>query len=859
MLDLTEYRQAPTQAPGNPSQCKGYATAYADLERQLLREFEGRAEGADRYRKFGDLLARDIAKNKGAYPDKLEEVLSHPVILGDREVSWLKGLSRANLDNYENNAWKREVYNSNYKTRGNNYVELADISERYHLENETVIAFDQRTKEEITDKFLGKGRIDWQVKDLNCLDLANYDDIDNVPKRGIVALKSAPGTGKTKGWILNHIKRTKPPRVLYVSMRRSIIDSFCVTAEAQGIHFTNYQSIESGYGEHDYLAICIDSLRKLFEDGYFKHYPLIIFDECESMFNENLLKDPKIGSNIERLVKASESAHFLDADFTDMVSGMALYNLAQSSHIDSIYYQNHADYMKGMEVYTLPSPEQAFQKVQESLEEGKLVYLHYDQANKRKKLKAVKEYFQEQFPNITVEAYCADENDDDLKLLKTDANKFLEPRILREDKPLRLLIVTGWAERGWDVTNPKFKFDLTVGIYEGNYKSGEDIAQALRRPRFTDEHWVYIKRQYEYTRTRAVKDAQEVAIAGYSKIEKHFSEDVYDRAKERALIIKANMAYHFQIICEERGAIYEEVTIDIGNKIRKLISELALTEEENEIVDRYKDDYKRAIFLERYCENLDLFNDTSEPLSEKIIKNMEFEEFKELFIRDIDIREDEIQEILYLWSLDQERRRIHNLKDNWVAVLKGLLCDEIDKLIRTSGITPAQSLISFHQDRDVSEIELILDKDTIEPIRHYLQAIMETETNSYFFLKKHKTQPYVWLEHFFQRLDFDAQLIQNKAKLQVKKEIISYYKEKGLLKGISKVGAQTVFIDGRIAEKISDRQKLLDIELDWLRADKKSLVIKKKRYQHSATFHKFSKFSRASKPRLEFFKENASD
>jgi len=630
-------------------------------------------------------------------------------------------------------------------------------------------------------------------------------------------------------------------------MRRSIIDSLCETAKAQGIHFTNYQSIESDYGEQDYLAICVDSLWKLFKGGYFKHYPLIIFDECESMFNENLLKDPTIGSNIERLVKKSETAHFLDADFTDMVSGMALYNLAQSSHIDSIYYQNHADYMKGMDVYTLPSAEQAFQKVQESLEKGKLVYLHYDQANKKKKLKAVKAYFQEQFPEITVEAYCADENDDDLKLLKTDANKFLEPRILREDKPLRLLIVTGWAERGWEVTNPKFKFDLTVGIYEGNYKSGEDIAQALRRPRFTDEHWVYIDRQFKYTTRRAVKNAQEIAIEGYSKIEKHFTEDVYDRAKERALIIKENMAYHFKIICEERGANYEEVKILIGNTIGKLIRELALHEEDNEIVDRYKDKYKRNLFLDKYFRK------------ENLEETITFEEFKELFIRDRDIREDEIQEILYLWSLDEGRRRTHNRKDNWVAVLKGALCDEIDKLIRTSGITPAQSLISFHQDRGVSEIELILDKEKIEPIRHYLQSIMETETNSYFFLKKHRTQPYVWLEHFFQRLDFDAELIQTRARSQVKKEIIAYYKEKGLLKGISKVGEQTVFIDGRIAEKISDRQRLWDVELDWLRADKKSLVIKKKHYQHTTTFNKFSKFYRASKPGLEFFKENASD
>ena len=859
MLDLTEYRQRTTEPPGNPSQCKGYATAYADLERQLLREFEGRTEGADRYGKFGDLLARDILKNKGAYPEKLEAILSHPVILGDRDVSWLKGVTRSNLENYNKNAWKRDVYLSNYKTRGQNYEYLAGISERYNLDDDTVIAYDQKTKEEITDKFLGKGRIDWKIVKLNCLDLANYDEIDSVPEKGIVALKSAPGTGKTKGWILNHIKRAKPPRVLYVSMRRSIIDSFCVTAEAQGINFTNYQSIESDYGEQDYLAICVNSLWKLFKGGYFKHYPLIIFDECESMFNENLLKDPKIGSNIERLVKKSESAHFLDADFTDMVSGMALYNLAQSSHIDSIYYQNHADYMKGMDVYTLPSAEQAFQKVHESLEEGKIVYLHYDQANKKKKLKAVKAYFQEQFPEITVEAYCADENDDDLKLLKTDANKFLEPRILREDKPLRLLIVTGWAERGWDVTNPKFKFDLTVGIYEGNYKSGEDIAQALRRPRFTDEHYVYIDRQSKYTPMRAVKDAQEVAIEGYSKIEKHFSEDVYDRAKERALIIKENMAYHFQIICEGRGAIYEETNITIGNTIRKLITELALQEEEDEIVDRYEDEYKREVFLERYCESLYLFNDESAPLSEKLMENMKFEEFKDLFIRDRDIREDEIQEILYLWSLDEGRRRTHNRKDNWVAVLKGALCDEIDKLIRTSGITPAQSLISFHQDTGVSEIELILDKEKIEPVRHYLQAIMETETNSYFFLKKHRTQPYVWLEHFFQRLDFDAELIQTRARSQVKKEIIAYYKEKGLLKGISKVGEQTVFIDGRIAEKISDSQRLCDVELDWLRADKKSLVIKKKHYQHTTTFHKFSKFYRASKPGLEFFKENASD
>lgn len=851
MLDISSFEKTRASHSGNPNQCKGYATAYADLERQLLREFaEVSPEigvGANRYRKFGDLLARDIAKNKGAYPEKLEAILSHPVILGDRDVSWLKGVTRSNLENYNKNAWKREVFNSNYRTRGNNYEYLANISERYNLNEDTVLEYDQRTKEQITEAFLGKGRIDWKILKLNCLDLANYDEIDNVPEQGIVALKSAPGTGKTKGWILNHIERTNPPRVLYVSMRRSIIDSFCETSEAQGIHFTNYQSIESDYGEQDYLAICVDSLWKLFKGGYFKHYPLIIFDECESMFNENQLKDPTIGSNIERLVKKAHSAHFLDADFTDTVSGLALYNLAQSSHIDAIYYENYADYMRGMDVYTLPSAEQAFQKVQESLEEGKLVYLHYDQANKRKKLEAVKAYFQDMFPDITVEAYCADENNADLKLLKANANKFLEPRILREDKPLKLLIVTGWAEKGWDITNPKFKFDLTVGIYEGNYKSGQDIAQALRRPRFTDEHWVYLERKYNYTPRNAVKNAQEIAIEGYSEIEKHFSEELYDRAKERALIIKENMAYHFKIICEERGANYEEVKIVIGNKIRKLISELALMEEENEIVERYRDDYKRNLFLEKYFGK------------ENLAETITFEEFKELFIRDRDLREDEIQEILYLWSLDEGRRANHNRKENWVAVLKGYLCDEIDKLIQTSGITPAQSLISFHQDRHISEIELILDKKTIEPVRHYLQAILETETNSYFFQKKHRTQPYVWLEHFFQRLDFDAELIQTRARSQVKKEIISYYKERGLLKGISKIGEQTRSIDIQIAEKIEGRGELKEIEKDWLRADKKSLVIKKKRYPHSETTLRFSKFYIASRPGLEFLSENASD
>ena len=73
------------------------------------------------------------------------------------------------------------------------------------------------------------------------------------------------------------------------------------------------------------------------------------------------------------------------------------------------------------------------------------------------------------------------------------------------------------------------------------------------------------------------------------------------------------------------------------------------------------------------------------------------------------------------------------------------------------------------------------------------------------------------------------------------------------------MGEQTVFIDGRIAEKISDSQRLCDVELDWLRADKKSLVIKKKQYPHTETALRFSKFYRASKPGLEFFKENASD
>ena len=814
-----------------PRKLAHLSNEYKALEKELENKYKGFPSEAGRNETFKSLIDRDIKKNRGAYPRQLKKILLNPIILGEWAESEIESIIKSYQGYYLENDAERQIFISNERTRGDNSEGLAEISKKYGISLKAIKAIDQEKKSQIKDRYLGKSlkKLSWEVKHISCLDLNEYQEMDEIPKQGIIALKSGCGTGKTTGWVKRYIDQVNPGRVLYVTQLKATIDPFVRTLREAGHSFYNYQSIDSDsaehYQAHDYLAITDKSLNKLFKGArQYKPYDLVIIDECEKVFSENTKENSRIASNLERVTLDATATLVLDADISEVVTGWGIEHLATIGNLRSYLYINSADYMEGMTVKTLPSQEQALQVVDNALAEGQSVYLYLDVADKKKHFTAIKKHFQKKFPHILVEGHTAEQTSN-LKKLKANSVEYLDSLFKNEEKPLRLLIVTPWSERGWDYNSNIHAFDITVGIYTNGYKSGEDVAQAMRRARRTTEHYVFINRKWEYNSNLTIPSIQETVIPGYSEIKRHFSEEISDQAIKRDAMLKANPAFHLKLLMEERGADYQEIQIGIKPGMKKLLQELAMDSLEAEIREIYECSFKRGQFLQNYY--IQEENSLNTDLGE-VNDDLCLDDFTELYKRSLSIRTDQISEILHLWFMDKDKRRNHGRENNWMAIYKGELLDKIDELIDFHGLNDNKGFKSFVRRGDNTRLNIFLDKDRAKALKSILEHILATGDNSYLFQKKHKTQIYVWLQEFFGKMDFDVERQEGKGKKQVKPEIIQDYKDKKLLVGIKGVNAQIAAIGQMIEEKADQGERLSRKDIDWIIADGELFIVSHK-------------------------------
>ena len=864
-LNIEKYVRQVSAGKGIPRHIRRLPTHMLSLEKALVKKLENSPEDGDRNNLFLDLARREVNRLKGEYPGELRQILLNPVILGQHDETFIEDKITFALACWRESEIGREIFNSNNRTRGDNYSKLEEISEKYNEPIHRIQIIDNQKKLEIRDRQLGKGKgtLDWDVKEIKQLDLADYD-IKEVPTEGIICLKSGCGTGKTKGWIKEYLKHAKAMRVLYISVYKGTIDPFVLDMSDAGFNITNYQAVDAtdaeDYAKHSLLAITDKSIPHLFKGNHYLPYDGIIIDECEHVFMGELKEKSHIGSHIEQLVTDSKWCLFLDADISETVTGWAAITLANTCNTKACLYRNTADYLEDMKVCALPSQDQALQTIDNALKEGKSVFCHVGINDDLKKIQAMCDFFEDRYKHlnrgrgILCEGHDATDTPE-LRRLKKDSVSYLNARF-DEDRPLRLLIVSPWATIGWDFNSDKHKFDETVGIYDGQHKSGEDVVQGMRRPRRTEKHTVFINRQAGYQPKKAQEEAQEEAIEGYKDIKLPFSEELGDRARERKLILSENPSYQFKTLVEERGGDYEEITVELEKGLRKLIGIMGINALNEEIKAIFENDYQKEEFLLGFkrCPIESEIDSINTDLSDIDGDSIDLEQFTTLYMRDKKIKESEISEILHIWQLKGDsERRTHNKLENYVAINKGKLLDEIDRLIDYSGLNQDLSFLDYCKNRKSKELQIYLNTDRIKNLSNLLAHVIDGGDSGHFFKKKHRTQTYVWVEEFFLAMDFDVEMKEGRPKKDVKKEIIQDYAGAKKLKGIEGVGRRIDYINQVIDGKIEAGKVLTVLEADWKKVDGKTLIIKFKDIEMNKVNSKIKKSLIASRAGKEFY------
>ena len=268
------------------------------------------------------------------------------------------------------------------------------------------------------------------------------------------------------------------------------------------------------------------------------------------------------------------------------------------------------------------------------------------------------------------------------------------------------MIVSPWAKIGWSYQGEKeFSFDATVGSYPHSFMSAPDIAQQMRRPRFTTRHYGWTKRPDAKTRpdkksekldasfqtlpsVQRLKQQAEVAseLLGEPEVERKatfvmnslFNTQMSEQARHVQLRHQLNIPYHLQIILSERECVVHKLS-NTGIKTEGLEDLLTIYGEQEHLEEMsriYKDSLSRETVVNKYYR-------MAGGVKEKADSNTcDFEQFVELYERALEIKEDEIEVVARIWNaLPQERQAIDLINTNQTAELAGRLLDEVDRIV----------------------------------------------------------------------------------------------------------------------------------------------------------------------------------
>ena len=304
---------------------------------------------------------------------------------------------------------------------------------------------------------------------------------------------------------------------------------------------------------------------------------------------------------------------------------------------------------------------------------------------------------------------------------------------LQKHKP-DLLIVSPWAYIGWDCHYP---FDATVGIYPTNILNAPDIHQALRRPRGTKDHYLYITKwlpqKFEPEPFIEARDKHE----GLSKLVLSYAGRMAESVREYTSRLLSNVPYHFRLIAEHRGASYIHRK-SIEEHIPKLNYQGYLHKKkaawQEELEDWYHTPEKRDFVVQSFYrieqipedERLWELNSTTlenEADTKRLVtlNDCAFEDFEPFYkrYRAIERFKTQTHYSIKFWHQTNKQRLLEDERFN--ASLQADLLEKADAALSAYFPMSDTMLKDFIADRDRSELHLILNNADFIPLKKFIK------------------------------------------------------------------------------------------------------------------------------------------
>lgn len=699
-----------------------------------------------------------------------------------------------------------------------------------------IYKMDADAKANIKRELTGEERNATRAKDtkiLRHLDLADYDIEDLPTKNCVITLKSGCGSGKTKGFIKRFVEKTGYTRALYVSVYKGTIEP-----TAREIDFSYY--LEMGEdAKHEWmnkqskLASTDKSLKSLFNrEGRYLRYQLLIIDECERVAL-NSLDTHSNQTELYDIALTANAVLMCDADISDELTNWFAKEIANKSteRKELIKLINTADWMGadgGHEVYRLEEEKDVVEITNRLLQKDQRVYMHvgYSDRTEKQRISALVSYFQEEFP--TKKIYGYDANTAPNKLRKSP-NEFIDELI--EGEGLDLLILSPWSHIGWDYNSKAHLFDATVGSYPHSFMTAPDIAQAMRRPRQTKLHYVWIgkrpkkafdkKREFEET----WKHHPEIRA-----LCRDVPQELANKARAVKVVQESNVSYHFKLLMEERGANFHRAdTFDIDVKYLKWLLTQYGKEAHEDRISRIFNEEPRArdsILRNFYVWNGESRRFLNHAFEEDKEPPLHEEEFSDLYLRNERIQGRDIGAIADIWFRTPEQREWLDEKDSrYFAEMTGKLLDHIDYIVRLRYGNP-DSFLSWLLDDDSEELHVSFNEEDVKDFMSWAEHLKYRLEQAapwlrYAGLNASRASFIRSVANWFDCHVYKVSQIERIKKVEVGNNVIRYYMELGLIPmsraaKIPKKKDKLQQVDAILDEKLRNHEPLGHHETEWL-------------------------------------------
>ena len=781
---------------------------------------------------------------------------------------WLDKAESGALDGKRNKELWTAIFWANVNLLGRTEKVIKALSHPKIAGDHDLIDKDRRAKNLLYGKLFGSesGFTEGSDKIIRELNLANYDISDLPTEDCVILLKSGCGTGKTKGFIKRYVEQGGYESGLYVSVIKSTIEP-----AAKDIGFSYY--LAGGEDPHDkkhwmqsqpFVATTDKSLSYLLRGGMYKPFDVVFIDESERVALEAVNHTSR-QDVLRDICRAAKSVVFLDADITDDLTGWYAEEIAKDSSKELRRLVNTKDWMgEGHSVFFLKKEIDAYKQIENLVREGKKVYVHcsFSEGNERKRIRRFIRYLEKRFPDKKFEGYDAQSVPDELR---NNSKGYIDGAI---KEGLSVLMVSPWAKIGWDY-NGEEEFDATVGIYPNRNLSGPDIMQALRRPRKTKLHYLWITQKKPKNWMEGYLEKTRNEFEGLKRLELSFAGRLGERARQRKQDMESAIPYHAKELAEQRGA-FVHIGYECGiegdwSDLEALLVPFAELEWSQE-VERAWEDYKlraevNANFFEwerARAPEITTFAGTEEapPNTEglehsisqakwfKAAINPSREDFEELYSRYkyLTNKDGDLREIARIWfSSPAEREALDIGNDNRMAHLTGRLLDAVEKIVAGSSSTLKEPrLLNLLRSSEEDELFVCYQDSETEELKNLTKNFYHArlEETVPWMTGDAKGKPTTFFKQMARYWDLDIEEIKQGTKkaAEMKREMIRHYAEKGIT-AVKRTGtprdginAEMEKVNKEISRKIEEGETLSGMDLAWLPYQNKVFLITRRKY-----------------------------